>query len=251
MAAGNSDADQQNLGFDLASGEAAIWQWQLPPQNLRASFLECWHDGVDAPRISIQPPGLSWINANEAWALSKRHDPRRGRTQTVMRLAPTTAWDPATTLARAGTWRIRWESFGQGTSLDVNLSLMASQAAGPHRQASLVVDPTSTARPRPPVTLSGLVPHSPGVWVAQTLSPAQDRPWVCEPGPDQLSGHSGRWPRTHDLGGAQHMGVRVDGSVPLPGVAVMSRHGHTTRRASGTSMAVPMALGLLWREQSG
>ena len=110
MAAGNSHADQQNLGFDLASGEAAIWQWQLPPQNLRASFLECWHDGVDAPRISIQPPGLSWINANEAWALSKRHDPRRGRTQTVMRLAPTTAWDPATTLARAGTWRIRWES---------------------------------------------------------------------------------------------------------------------------------------------
>jgi hypothetical protein len=255
MAAGNSHADQQNLGFELAPGETAIWQWQLPPQNLRASLLECWHSGGDVPRISVQPPGQAWVEAHEAWTLAQRHDPRQGKTQTVMRLAPTMAFDPSTTLARAGTWRVRWDGTDKetlkDTRLDVNLSLMVSNVAGQNRQARLVVDPTSTARSRPPVTLSGLVPHGPGVWVAQTLNPAHAHACAWSPDADQLSAQSGRWPLSHNLGGAQHVGVRVDGSLPLPGVPVISRHGHSTHRASGTSMAVPLALGLLWRDQLG
>ena len=244
MAAGNHHASRQNISFELEPGQEAVWQWHLPAQNTQPSFLECWHQaGRRPPRWMVQPPGGPWMDDTQALSWAQRTDPRNGTTQTVFRLAPTASMKSISTLARAGTWRMKWEADQRPMRLDAHLSMMTGPVVGMNRQATIGADDSSTGSELDSVTLSGLVPHMPDVWVAQVLKPGHADPWVVAPHHSELDRYSGRCPLTHDLQGVQQVGVLLTQVHQPPGVHVWSRRGHSIQRATGTSMAVPLMVG--------
>jgi hypothetical protein len=246
MAAGNQHQAQQHLRYQVLPGQEAIWQWELPVNNEQASFLECWHDAsAGVPVVMFKPPGGTWHSAEHGVTSASRLNPN-GKVQTVFRLPSTCATPIHPTQAVAGGWGVRWQGLGGAADLEVHLSMMSSHRAGPFRQAKLLHDPGSTASPRPIQSLSGLVPHMPGVWVAQALGQTEADPLISNPKPDQLSVYSGRWPADHDANGVQCAGAKVDPSSVSSGLHVMSLNGHPIHRSSGTSMAVPwVASGLM------
>ncbi len=246
MAAGNQHQAQQHLRYQVRPGQAAVWQWDLPHQNTQATFLECWHDAsAGAPKVMFKPPGQAWQSSGHG-VISAWRQEDSGKIQTVFRLPATCSSQPDQKTALAGPWGVRWQAPGGATELDVNLSMMSSDQAGPFRQAKLYHDSDSSANPLQIQSLSGLVPHMTGVWVAQALGQGHAGWLVANPRPDQLSGYSGRWPMGHDLHGLQSAGACVDPSRLWAGLNVTSVHGHRMHRASGTSMAVPLvAAGLM------
>ena len=66
MAAGNSHSEQQNLSWSMDEGGLVEFEWCLPPENHRPSFLECWYNTPKAPaRFSVLPPKRSEEHTSE------------------------------------------------------------------------------------------------------------------------------------------------------------------------------------------
>jgi hypothetical protein len=243
MAAGNQHHAQQHLRYRVLSGQAAVWEWDLPANNAQASYLECWHDAdAGPPEIMFKAPGGQWQSSGHGVTSAWRMEPN-GKIQTVFRLPATCSRHSDQNIALAGAWGVCWQAPGGTADLEVSLSMMASHQLGPYRQAKLLHDPGSTASRQPIQSLSGLIPHMPGVWVAQALDQGVSSSLLMTPKPHQLTGYSGRWPSDHDLNGVRSAGAKVDSSTLWPGLKVMSLHGHHLHRATGTSMAVPLVAG--------
>jgi hypothetical protein len=246
MAAGNQHHAQQHLHYRVLPGQAAVWQWELPANNAQASYLECWHDAdAGQPEIMFKAPCGQWQSSGHgvtsAWRLESN-----GKIQTVFRLPATCSSHSHQNMALAGAWGVCWQAPGGAADLEVSLSMTSSRQLGPYRQAKLLHHPDSTASRQPIQSLSGLIPHMPGVWVAQALDQGVSSSLVMTPKPHQLTGYSGRWSSDHDLNGVRSAGAKVDSSTLWPGLKVMSLHGHHLHRGTGTSMAVPLvARGLL------
>ena len=240
MAAGNSHADQQNVDLKTNARHPAEMSWYLPPENFRPSFLECWHEAsMGQPTIQIQAPGGGWSDRLEPVTCASRIHGPSSRVQTVLRLPPTAAWTPAQTLAPSGEWGVRFVFEREGL-LNLHLAMMTATPQGLLRQARIHARPSRAGPASPPHTLSGLIPFVPQLVVAQTLEPNSARQWVERPASSQLSGYCGRWTQGNPDHG-RTIGFKVDASKTQPGALTWSRHGHRILRATGTSMAVPLA----------
>jgi hypothetical protein len=245
MAAGNQHDAQQHLRYRVLPGQVALWQWALPADNAQASLLECWHDaGAGTPEVEFKPPAGGWQRSGHGVTSASRLGPN-GKIQTVFRLPPSRAEHEQQNQAVAGVWGVRWQAPGGTTDLEVHLSMMSSHRSGHFRQAKLFHDPEGTANATDIQSLSGLIPHMPGVWVAQTLGPWEVGTLMPEPKASQLSGYCGRVPSDHDWRGVRCVGAKVDSSSLWAGLNVMSLNGHRIHRASGTSMAVPLVASAL------
>ncbi len=246
FAAGNSHDQAQNLRFSLMPGQSSRWVWRLPPNHLRSFFMECWHDAQwGVPEFRFKAPGAVRWSAHEALSRSSRYHASSGRMQTLFRLPPTASLEPASMLSPPGDWLFECTSERAG-DLDVHLSLVSASST-PARQSRLLALPESDAAVLDPVTLSGLVPWHCGAWAAMTLKPDSRQSVVLDPAQDQLASYCGRLPlnATHDA--VRCLGVRLSDSLLHPGAKVISRHGHRSHRAEGTSMAVPTTINHLPR----
>ncbi|MDI9332625.1 MAG: hypothetical protein QM527_15265 [Alphaproteobacteria bacterium] len=242
MAAGNSHSDRQNLRFEIPAGQTVEWEWHLPPENLRSSLLECWHDASAGPvRIQMDAPGQATKTVQSEPVMASRTHSVSGRIQTVLRLPPTAVWDASKeNLAQPGAWRIQFETT-QACVLDVHLSLMADPGAHLYRQAWLQTPHQGHAHQYPAYTVSGLVPWVPNAWAAQCLRPGLGHEAELDAKKEHLSHFSGRWPQSLGHQGLQSLAIRVDESALRRGALTLSANGHRWVRATGTSMAVPLA----------
>ncbi len=241
FAAGNSHDRDQNLRFDLKPGQTSRWIWRLPPDHQRSFFMECWHDAQwGVPEFRYKAPGAARWSAHEALSRSSRYHASSGRMQTLFRLPPTGCLESQSILSPPGDWLFECTSEHAG-KLDVHLSLV-SASSNPARLSRLLAHPESDASVLDPVTLSGLVPWHCGAWAAMTLKPGSRQSVVPDPAQDQLASYCGRLPLDAIHDPVQCLGVRLSDSLLHPGAKVISRHGHRSHRAEGTSMAVPMTV---------
>lgn len=241
MAAGNSHADRQNLALVAHAQTPVDVQWRLPAQNFRPSFLECWHDAsMGPPSIQVRPPGGDWSDSMTTLSMASRVHDVYGRRQTVLRLPPTAAWMATPALAQSGDWGVRWV-FEKSGRLDLHLSMMTGLSQGLLRQAQITAPSTPPEAVAAPNSISGLIPSLPNVVVAQTLSPSVADPRLVAPDHQSLSAYCGRWSQPSDGGDTRAIGFKVGGSHVNRGVLTWSRQGHRIHRATGTSMAVPLA----------
>lgn len=240
MAAGNSHADQQNMELKIHAQHPAEISWHLPPENFRPSFVECWHEAsMGQPQIQIKPPGGGWTDQLTPMTCANRIHGPSSRAQTVLRLPPTAAWTPAQTLAQSGDWGVRFVFEREG-HLNLHLAMMTASPQSLLRQARIRALPSHSDSAFDPPTLSGLIPFMSQVVVAQTLESRSGPLWVERPAPSQLSRYCGRPTRGNPVPG-RTVGFKVDASKARPGALTWSRHGHRIQRATGTSMAVPLA----------
>ncbi len=244
FAAGNSHDQDQNLRFRLAPGHKAMWRWRLPAHQLRASFMECWHDAdLGPPEIRVKAPGGLHDASPLVLSHSVRCHPSSGRVQTLFRLPPTWALESMNALAQPGDWRFEWACERAGM-LDVHLS-MVSPTTDVGRQARLPALPESQATSVEPITLSGLVPWACGAWAAMTLAPDSELAESLNPESPHLASYCGRLPTDITCAGIHGWGVRLSDSKLNPGARVMTRQGHPLYRSTGTSMAVPLTISRL------
>jgi hypothetical protein len=143
-------------------------------------------------------------------------------------------------LAQSGDWGVRWV-FEKSGRLDLHLSMMTGLSQGLLRQAQITAPSTPPEAVAAPNSISGLIPSLPNVVVAQTLSPSVADPRLVAPDHQSLSAYCGRWSQPSDGGDTRAIGFKVDGSHVNRGVLTWSRQGHRIHRATGTSMAVPLA----------
>ena len=144
------------------------------------------------------------------------------------------------TLLNQEAWRIQFETT-QACVLDVHLSLMADPGAHLYRQAWLQTPHQGHAHQYPAYTVSGLVPWVPNAWAAQCLRPGLGHEAELDAKKEHLSHFSGRWPQSLGHQGLQSLAIRVDESALRRGALTLSANGHRWVRATGTSMAVPLA----------
>lgn len=241
MAAGNSHADRQSLALVADAHRPVAVHWHLPVQNVRPSFLTCWHDAaMGPPGIQVRPPGGTWSDSMTPMSMATRVHGAYDRAETVLRLPPTAAWTATEALACSGDWGLRFV-FQKGGPFHLHLSMMTSSSQGLMRQAHLTAATDEPSAVSEPISISGLIPFLPDVMVAQTLSPNAVLSRIESPSHGQLSAYCGRWPQTSVRGDTRTIGFKVDASPVRRGVLTWSRNGHRIHRVTGTSMAVPLA----------